>query len=223
MVIDVGANAGQWSRYLLAVADALRIDVRVHAFEPSRFTFSRLSAEIATWGRGRVVGVNAAVSDRPGRAAFHTVGPGAGANSFHPDPRWSNAGKAVDNEDVEVVVLDDYLDVVGVDYVALLKSDAEGHDLHVLRGATRWLEAGRVAVVQFEYNDRWIGAGAFLRDAFALLEPLGYEIGKLTPRGVEWYPSWDPELETFREANYIASRTSAQLALPRVRWWKADG
>jgi hypothetical protein len=47
-----------------------------------------------------------------------------------------------------------------------------------------------------------------------VLAPLGYSLGKLTPRGVEFYPGWDAELETFVEGNYVAcvppgSRASA--------------
>jgi hypothetical protein len=29
---------------------------------------------------------------------------------------------------------------------------------------------------------------------------LGYRVGKVTPRGVEFYPGWDADLETFVEA-----------------------
>lgn len=62
---------------------------------------------------------------------------------------------------------------------------------------------------QFQYNHRWIHARAFLLDAFELLTPLGYRLGKLTPFGVEFYPHWDPELETFVEGNYIACSARA--------------
>ena len=74
--------------------------------------------------------------------------------------------------------------------------------------------------MQFEYNHRWVFARAYLRDAFDLLTGLGYRIGKLTPKGVEFYPGWDAELETFVEGNYVACEPRAAEALPAVRWWK---
>jgi FkbM family methyltransferase len=194
--------------------------VRVHALEPSAFTYGRLVQEAPAWAGDRLVAVNAAASDSPGRARFHTVAQGAGSNSFHPDPSWQQAGREVVEEEVEVVTVDGYCEGAGIDRLALLKSDAEGHDMQVLRGARGLLGGGRVDLVQFEYNHRWVGARAYLRDAFDYFEPLGYHLGKVTPRGVEWYDGWDPELETFREANFLASPNPADLALPPVRWWK---
>ena len=79
--------------------------------------------------------------------------------------------------------------------------------------------AGRIDVLQFEYNWRWIDARYFLKDAFALLLPLGYLIGKVTPAGVEFYDRWHFELETFREANFVAVKSVLKAKLPQVRWW----
>jgi hypothetical protein len=73
---------------------------------------------------------------------------------------------------------------------------------------------------QFQYNHRWTHARAFLLDAFELLTPFGYRLGKLTPFGVGFYPHWDPELETFVEGNYIACSAGATRLLPSVSWWK---
>ena len=64
-------------------------------------------------------------------------------------------------------------------------------------------------MAQFEYNHRWILGRFFLRDAFELVQAFGYRVGKLTPRGVEFYPGWDPELETFVEGNYVACAPAA--------------
>jgi hypothetical protein len=103
---------------------------------------------------------------------------------------------------------------------ALVKIDTEGHDLTILRGAGALLAGHRIAVAQFEYNHRWVFARAFLRDAFELLAGHGYQIGKLTPKGVEFYPGWDPDLETFVEGNYVACTPAVADRLPTVAWWK---
>jgi hypothetical protein len=109
----------------------------------------------------------------------------------------------------------------GLGQIALVKIDTEGHDLAVLRGARKLLAEHRILAVQFEYNHRWIAARSFLRDAFDLLLPLGYRLGKLTPRGVEFYPGWDAELETFVEGNYVACLPQVAERLPPVAWWKS--
>jgi hypothetical protein len=144
------------------------------------------------------------------------AGPGAGTNSLHrPDGR---AG--LGTEQVPVTTLDEHAREHGLGAIALVKIDTEGHDLAVLRGARDLLRGQRIGVVQFEYNCRWIYARSFLRDAFELLEPCGYRIGKLTPRGIEFYPGWDPDLETFVEGNYVAATARMAAGLPAVSWWK---
>jgi FkbM family methyltransferase len=213
---DVGANIGLWSRSLLsAAATAGRgADVDLHAFEPNEQAFAQLSQTLD--------GVSAvlspvALSDRNGTATFHVAAPAAGTNSLHPQP-----GAALLQESVSTVTLDSYAADRNIPGFALVKIDTEGHDLAVIRGAQAMLAGHRIDVVQFEYNHRWVFARSFLWDAFEFLAGVGYQIGKLTPRGVEFYPAWDAELETFVEGNYVACVPAAASALPRIPWWKTD-
>jgi FkbM family methyltransferase len=218
-VIDVGANKGQWAGVMLAAArQAGRLnDLDLHSFEPSSDTFACLSQAL----RGQGVTLNrAALSDREGSATLHVVGPGAATNSLHLP---TDAPEGMSTEEVPVLTLDAYAKQAGLDRVALLKIDAEGHDLAVIRGAQGLMAEQRVLIVQFEYNHRWIYGRFFLRDVFELLAPLRYAVGKLTPYGVEFYPRWDADLETFVEGNYIACTRDIADRLPSVKWWKAAG
>lgn len=214
--LDVGSNTGQWLARLLDEAARQGVDsLEVHAFEPSPSTYAQLLQNT----RGRGVNVNRlAMSDQTGEATLFEVHPGAGSNSL-----YERDGGSISREVVPTSTVDSYCARLGIDQIVLMKSDAEGHDMHVLRGARRMLEEQRITAVQFEYNHRWISGRSFLRDAFEYLKPLGYSVGKLTPRGIEWYPNWDPELETFREGNYVAQRPERPLALPHVQWWKSNG
>lgn len=218
-VIDVGANVGRWSASMLAAAKQAgrSSDLDLHAFEPSAYTFDHLSAALVgeSVTRRRI-----AVSDRPGSSILHVITPGAGTNSLHPTSRSATGGS---KEKVATTTLDAYAGEFGVREVTLVKIDTEGHDLAVLRGAQTLLAEHRISVVQFEYNYRWIYAHCFLRDAFDLLDPFGYRLGKLTPFGVEFYPGWDPVLETFVEGNYVACSVEAMEYLPSVKWWKGTG
>jgi FkbM family methyltransferase len=217
-VIDVGANVGRWSAAMLtAVHQAGRCDdLDLHAFEPSAHTHALLSA--ALHGQGVRLS-RVALGDRTGHSTLHVVGPGAGRNSLYQLPE---APKGVATEQVQVTTLDDYASRASLEHITLVKIDTEGHDLAVLRGARELLAQQRISFVQFEYNHRWIYGRSFLRDAFELLEPLGYGIGKLTPRGVEFYPGWDVDLETFIEGNYVACAPDVRGMLPSVSWWKSD-
>jgi FkbM family methyltransferase len=216
-VADVGANVGRWSQSLLAAASAAgrAADLRLHAFEPDAGAYARL--EGALDGAPAILSP-VALSDRHGTSVFHTVAPAAGTNSLH-----LATGTTATTETVSTITLDSYAAQSGVPRFALVKIDTEGHDLTVLRGARTMLAEHRIAVVQFEYNHRWVFARAFLHDAFEFLGDLGYRIGKLTPKGVEFYPSWDPDLETFVEGNYVACDPAMAGRLPSLPWWKARG
>jgi FkbM family methyltransferase len=216
-VADVGANVGRWSESMLAAASEAgrEMDLRLHAFEPDSLAFARLTTAL---GGTKASLSRTALSDRQGTSPFHIVGPAAGTNSLYPVPGTSQMA----TEQVATITLDSYAEQSGVARFALVKIDAEGHDLAVLRGARALLAEHRIAVAQFEYNHRWILARFFLRDAFEFLLALGYRVGKLTPRGVEFYPGWDADLETFVEGNYLACDPKAAAELPAVTWWKSE-
>jgi FkbM family methyltransferase len=212
-VLDVGANVGRWSSSMLAASrEAGRLgDLDLHAFEPSAYTFARLTEELD----GQDVTLHrVALSDRCGSSVLHIMAPAAGTNSLHRLP-----GVPRDTEEVATTTLDAQAQELAMDWIALVKIDAEGHDLSVLRGAQTLLAQQRISIVQFEYNRCWIYARSFLRDAFEMLEPLGYRIGKLTPRGVEFYPRWHPDLETFVQSNYVACTPGVAESMPSVPWW----
>lgn len=221
-VIDVGANVGTWSASMLAAAGrAGRLaDLDLHAFEPASDTFARLSRALAG---AAVTAHRAALSDRCGSAALHVTAPGAGTNSLHAPPAAAGgaAGQAAVTEVVATITLDAYAERAWLPELALVKIDTEGHEMAVLHGASTLLRQQRIRIVQFEYNHRWIQARAFLRDAFELFGHAGYSLGKLTRRGVEFYPAWDPDLETYIEGNYLACSAGAAAGLPSVTWWKS--
>jgi FkbM family methyltransferase len=216
-VVDIGANVGQWAGAMLAAArraGRLR-DLDLHSFEPSSYTFARLSETLD----GQGVTLNqAALGDRPGSSTLYLVAPGAATNSLHQPP---DAPDDSATEEVLTRTLDEYADSAQLDHIMMVKIDAEGHDLAVLRGARQLFAKQRISVAQFEYNHRWVYARYFLRDAFDLLGPLGYQLGKLTPQGVEFYARWDTDLETFVEGNYVACTPEIAAKLPSISWWKS--
>jgi FkbM family methyltransferase len=209
-VIQVGANVGVWTRQFLDSAESRgRLDdVDLHAFEPCAATFRQLAKAL---DNSPVSLQQVALSDHPGKATLHIAPETSKWNSLHDIPDRHTA-----EEDVSMTTLDDYTQRAGLDRIDLLKIDAEGNDFAVLKGASGLLRDGRIAVAQFEYNECWIPPRYYLRDAFSLLEPLGYRIGRLTHLGVELYPGWSPALETFRGPMYVACRQDFAERLPRV-------
>jgi FkbM family methyltransferase len=209
VVLDVGAHYGEWSENLLSQGGH---PPTLHLFEPSAHSADRAKSVIS--GRGEVHQL--ALSDSSGEGRLHIVHEGAGSNSVVPFTAPVASGET---EPITFSTVDDFCADHGIDRVRLLKVDAEGHDLAVLRGAQRMFDGQTIDLAQFEYNHRWIDARVFLLDAFQLLQGHGYRVGKVTPRGVEVYERWHPELEKFVEGNYLAFVPGRELGLPLISWW----
>src|SRR5262249_53068213 len=133
-----------------------------------------------------------ALSDYPGEMTLHVARGRSKLNSVH-----YITGVHTAEEVVPMTTLDAYTQQANLDRIDLLTVDTAGHDLAVLEGASGLLRAQRISVILLNHNEFWIYARSFLRDAFRLLEPLGYRLGKLTHMGVDFYPTWHQQLETF--------------------------
>lgn len=217
VALDVGANVGEWTCALVERLSAKSIPSRVYAFEPVASTRLLLERNVFKTREACVTVVPAALSNVAGVRAMFIVGEGAGTNSLHAGDQPLSR-----TEDVMVDTVDGFCAREDISHIDLMKVDTEGHDFAVLQGSLGMLGRSAIDVVQFEYNHRWVFARRFLRDVFAFLEPLRYRLGKVTPFGVEFYDSWHPELETFREGNYLACQDAIAGRFPAVRWWNAE-
>lgn len=214
-LVDVGANVGDWSNHAIRCAGAIGRNVRLHCLEPSSATFDALSRRLRHLSGIDVEFLRAAASDVDGTADLLLVNDTAGVNSLYP---WrGDTSSSV--ERVPTITLDSYFAAREIERAALVKCDVEGHDYAVLSGASSLLRAGRIDVFQFEYTWRWVDARHYLRDVFDLAATAGYTVAKVTPLGLETYRCWDPELETYRAANYVLCRREALDWFPRISWW----
>lgn len=212
-VIDVGANLGDWTAEVLRCAGDN--ELTVHAFEPVPKLHSMLEQRFTHESRVRINQL--AAGDVMGRVPMFVSSGISGTSSI------VAPSQDVSHEvQVGVTTLDEYCRTRSIVDVALVKTDTEGNDLAVALGAENLLRDGRIGLHQFEYNHRWIGARTYLRDAFTYFEQFGYQVAKVTPRGAEFYPRWTPELETFKEANFVAVHPHLVPLLPKIRWWNLD-
>ena len=91
----------------------------------------------------------------------------------------------------------------------------------MINGAIDLISNQDIGIIQFEYNWRWIYGGYFLHGIFEVLFNNKYHIGKITSKGVQFFPNYDVELETFVEANYIACTDEWYKKFPKVEYWKS--
>lgn len=211
IVIDVGANVGDWLRPVLDAFPQGSPSIsraRVFAFEPVPATREMLARNVQAHARGAIVSIeNFALSNAEGEARMTTFEATAGTHTLRTvgDPRQSELGSVL----VRVTTLSAFASARGLAHIDLLKIDTEGFDRLVFEGARPLLAAERISVAQFEYNHRWVATRSFLKDVFDMLEGLPYSIVRLMPDHVEFIDGWHPEFERFFEANYaIVHRSS---------------
>jgi FkbM family methyltransferase len=199
IAFDVGARIGDWSRGLIDNASGRAHGCIIHAFEPvpeSRSTLEELFVNQISRKEMRVNSV--ALSDRLGGSTIYVPHVRAGTSTLHPDSRI-NYDVALE---ISTTTVDEYCRQVSVDYIDLLKIDTEGGDLGVIRGALELLKAGKIGVLQFEYNFRWIYSRSYLKDVFDLITDIPYRVAKVCSSALEIYDQWHPELERYFETNY---------------------
>lgn len=213
--VDAGANVGDWALALLDICAEYHLhSFSLHCFEPHPVTFDTLSRRVKAHALGgRVRLFQQALSDDDANAALFIVGDNAGTNSLHP------IRAAMQSLTIQTVSLESHAERHDIQSILYMKVDTEGHDMRVLKGASRLLREGRIVALQFEYNFRWILSRCFLKDVFDLDLDGRYRIGKVTPGGFESYTAWHPELESFREGNYMLCQAEHLASLPHVDWW----
>ena len=131
---DVGANIG----YLSAVAAGLVGPTgQVHCFEPVPEYFDRVE-KLAALNPGYAFRTNfCAAGDQPGKCKIYvTREPGQSTLV----PAYKKDPEIVATLEVPVIRLDAYVQQHGIERVALIKIDAEGFELPILRGLQGFFE-----------------------------------------------------------------------------------
>ena len=145
IVLDVGANVGP---YCVPLATARR-DLTVYAFEPNPDVARSLRTNIRLNRLSNVRVMDVAASDTRGAADFFKFDRDIGLSSLN------LRAAEIHGTPSTIRVETDTLDSLLADRerrVSFLKIDVQGHELAVLRGATKILAADR-PVVLFEHED----------------------------------------------------------------------
>jgi FkbM family methyltransferase len=173
-VIDIGANIGY---YTILAARLAGPEKRVYSFEPQANIVNKLRRNIEANAIRNVEVLPYALSDKPGTVNFNV--PPEGAESYG-SMRSNERFKTVKTVEVETHRLDDVLDKLGGPKIGLVKMDAEGAELLILRGAERLLSSPDKPDLIFEANE--LNCKPFGYCVFDILEyvhSFGYKLRQL--------------------------------------------
>lgn len=177
IIFDVGSNIGEWTY----MARSIHPDAEIHTFEIIPNTYKKLLSNIVI--DNKIIPNGFGLSDVAGtlkmkhRLDYDVV------STYLKD-------LAVENFQWRtglVMTGDDYVESRQINYIDYLKIDTEGAEGLVLKGFKNTLEQQKVGIIQFEYSYNCILSRWMLIDAYELLTPLGYKLGRLTKDGIQFH------------------------------------
>ncbi len=155
VIFDIGANIGQTtSRFKERIPDSV-----IHAFEPNKSAYEEL-ADNTKKMRGVHLN-NLAVGARAGKRLL--IENTCSEMSSFLEPGECCWGEIAGRRMVDIVTVDDYCRGRDIEHIDVLKTDTQGYDLEVLRGARSLLDRDSVRLVYMEvtFSDMYRGLPSF--------------------------------------------------------------
>lgn len=198
VLFDVGANVGAWTDLALAHAAPA---AELHCFEPMKELCDRL---VSKGYPERVHLVHSGLSDGTEQSAELFS---SGQSLYQ--KAW--LGRECEGEPSEVVPLttiDRYCMEQGITRIDFLKIDAEGHDLHILKGAETMLQNEAVLRIQFEYGPFNVFSRVLLRDFYRFFEDRPYRMFLIKRFRLVPVDRMDLQYENFLLKNFLVLHRS---------------
>ncbi|TDD98404.1 FkbM family methyltransferase [Flavobacterium cellulosilyticum] len=150
---DIGANLGQTTKKMSNYYSKASI----YAFEPSKKCFESLKINCDITN---VSFHNLAMGSNSGYYVFNEYSWSA-MNSFL--ERAYGTAKIIETYLVEVITIDQFCQNNSISYLNLLKTDTEGYELNVLKGASEMMKKNMIQFVYVEifFNENYINQSSF--------------------------------------------------------------
>jgi FkbM family methyltransferase len=153
VIFDVGANVGNAARQFSSSFPAASI----YCFEPVTSTYEQLRATTA---------------DKPNIYCFQFAMGEVAQTAYIKLEQNSEFNQIVDGdptrnfpkEQIEVITIDRFCETRGIPRIDIIKTDTEGYDLHVLRGASDMLRSGVRFVLSEVGMARWDTRHTYFQD-----------------------------------------------------------
>ena len=142
IIFDVGANTGQSVKNFKELIPQCEI----HSFEPAAETFKLLVENTRSYEGVHLN--NLAVGGSCGERSFLENSDSRMSSFLQPGEFcW---GEVVNETPVKVTSLDKYCEEKEIPYISLLKTDTQGYDFEVIKGARQLIEQRRIQLIYME-------------------------------------------------------------------------
>lgn len=200
IAFDIGANVGEYTKELI---NAFGKEIQVHAFEPSRQTFSVLKKNVGDLNN--VTLINKGCSNTNCSMPLYTNTVTSKLASVY-DRRLDHFSiKMSKNDNANFITVDSYCTDNNISHVDFMKIDVEGHEFKVLEGAKEMINSKAIDYIQFEFGGADIDSRIFFQDFWYMLSPL-YRIYRIHPKGMHEIVNYSENLEIFKFSNFLAEK-----------------
>lgn len=145
VIFDVGANRGQTSLQLASLC----LEAKIWAFEPNPNLFPKLEKKVSRYER--IMPMQMALGDRQTTLPLHIMGSDLNSSLLH-YAREDGQDRMVQTVEVPVTTLDLFCKEKRIAPINLLKTDVQGFDLQVMKGAQGLFERDQIHAVFCEIN-----------------------------------------------------------------------
>lgn len=179
LVLDVGANQGQYAGYLRSIG----YHGRIVCFEPLSDAYTILS-NYARKDRKTIIAPRMALGDHKGSATINVAANSESSSLLMVSDAHLKAEPLVKSIGTETVSLN-RLDEVALDYMTdidsvFLKIDVQGYELSVLRGAGELLSKIRGIQIELSLEPLYDGEPLY-REMIEIVEAAGFELHDINP------------------------------------------
>ena len=195
VILDVGANLGNWTRSLKKHFP----NSEIHAFEPSKSTFDDLRE--STKNLDNVSIYNFGLGDTEQTELLFYENEKSGMASLYKRDLSHISIDFNKFEEVHIKRLDNWLTESKV-RANVLKIDVEGHELAVLKGLGNFLTEFKM--IQFEFGGTDIDSRTFFQDFWNFFKETNFILYRLTPRGKIPILTYKETDEVFSFTTYFA-------------------
>jgi len=209
LVFDVGANIGGLTQELLGAFP----HADIFCFEPVLSTFAALQTNLSNSPRAHCFpfGFSESAHVRSVHRQYE--------NTWNSIPK--NIDRGLGSEEIRLETIDGFCRARDIAHVNLIKSDTEGHDLAVLKGASRMLSEGRIDAVFVEvgFYRRDVGHTYFC-DVLEFLEAHHFQFAGLYQQDTLRYVQHEDE-PCFPWSNALFvqdSQVQARFGADHARW-----
>lgn len=199
VIFDVGANVGNYSKYI--INEFVDNNFQLYSFEPSRGAFLELKKRLGNHSQIKLY--NIGFGEKRGAKTLFYDKKKSGLSSLY-DRRLLHFGIKMDlRESIKIDTIDNFCKNNGIQNIDFLKLDTEGYELNILRGAKNMIKNNSIRFIQFEFGGCNIDSRTYFQDFFYLLKDK-YFIYRILKKNLYRIDSYKEIYELFLTTNFLA-------------------